>query len=215
MLISTEKQFLFVANTKTASTSIEHALIEHAEIHRGGSPARKHIGIHQVYHLYDVLFSQPAHHPDRYFKFGVMREPLDWISSWFRYRKGNQVAAPLPAEMTFEAFWQQQDWNIRTPEGWKYLQRHLFCAPAGGPVLMDVIIPYPQLEAMFAEICAALGVKATLSRQNVSTWQAADVIPAHLHDELRAFYAPDYQLWEQLGEINAVGMAKVRRQKQG
>lgn len=214
MLISTEKHFVFIANTKAASTSVEHVLMDHADIHYNDTPARKHIALHQAYTLYSALFDAPVppsgRARDRYFTFGVMREPLDWIASWFRYRKGNPVAAPLPDEMTFEAFWRQGDWNIRTAEGWKYLQRHLFCAPAGGPVLADVIIPYPQLEAMFAEICTGLGITAQLPRQNVSHWQAQNVIPAHLHEELRDFYAPDYQLWHQLGEINAAGMAKLR-----
>lgn len=209
MLISTEKKFVFVANTKTASTSIEDALMDYSEIHRGGSPARKHIGLQQAYKIYDFLFSQPGHTPDQYFKFGVMRDPLDWIGSWFRYRKGNTVESPLPKDMTFEDFWRNQDWNIMRPDGWKYLQRHLFCAPQGGEVLADVIIPYHKVGEEFGKICDAFGIDSPLPRKNVSQLKDAGIIPDHLKAEMRAFYEADYRLWNRLDEINAAGMAKL------
>jgi hypothetical protein len=209
MLISTEKKFVFIANTKTASTSIEHALMDYAEIHRGGSPARKHIGLYQAYNIYNFLFSQPDHTPDQYFKFGVMRDPLDWIGSWYRYRKGNNVESPLPRGMDFEAFWERKDWNIMRPDGWKYLQRHLFCAPQGGEVLADVIIPYHKVGEEFGKICDAFGIESPLPRKNVSELRDAGFIPAHLEDEMRDFYDADYRLWNRLDEINAVGMEKL------
>ena len=127
MLIGVEKRFIFVANTKTASTSIEHALMDHAEIHRGGSPARKHIPLVQVYKFYDFLFGQPAHRPASYFAFGVMRDPIEWVISWFRYRKGNKVENGLPQDMTFAQFWERNDWNITRPDGRRHLQRQMFC----------------------------------------------------------------------------------------
>lgn len=208
MLISTEKKFVFVANTKTASTSIEHALMDYSEIHRGGSPERKHIGLNETYKIYDFLFSQPGHTPDQYFKFGVMRDPLDWIGSWFRYRKGNNVESPLPAEMDFEAFWARKDWNIMRHDGWKYLQRHLFCSPES-EILADVIIPYHRLGDEFGKICDAFGIQSPLPRKNVSQLKDSGVIPEHMKDELRDFYAWDYQLWDQLEGLNARGMEKL------
>lgn len=210
MLISTEKKFVFIANTKTASTSIEHALMDYSEIHRGGSPARKHIGLTQAYKIYDFLFSQPGHTPDQYFKFGVMRDPMEWIGSWFRYRKGNNVDSPLPKDMDFQSFWKQQDWNIMRPDGWKYLQRHLFCAPDGGPVLADVIIPYHKLGEEFGKICDAFGIQSPLPRKNVSQLKDTNIIPEHMKDELREFYQWDYRLWDSLDDLNAVGMEKLR-----
>lgn len=209
MLISTEKKFVFVANTKTASTSIEHTLMDYSEIHRGGSPARKHIGLHQAYKIYDFLFSQPGHTHDKYFKFGVMREPMDWIGSWFRYRKGNTVDSPLPKDMDFEAFWASKDWNIMRPDGWKYLQRHLFCDPQGA-VLADMIIPYHKLGKEFGKICDVFGIASPLPRKNVSQLKDTGVIPEHLKEEMRDFYKWDYQLWGQLDEMNAIGLEKLR-----
>ncbi len=212
MLISVEKRFLFVANTKTASTSIEQVLRPYAEIRRGGHPERKHTPLARALEIYDFMFADPAHDPASYFKFGVMRDPIDWITSWFRYRKGNDVEAPLPADMDFAGFWAGRDWNIQRADGRKHLQRDMFCADDGAgseDVLADVIIPYDRVGEMFAEICGLLGIEHPLQRRNVSRLDDAGTIPKALRAEMRDFYAEDYALFDRLDQINAAGMARL------
>jgi len=208
MLISIEKRFLFVANTKTASTSIEHVLMPYADIYRGGTPARKHTPMTKVIRSYPFLFNQPGYETGSFFRFGVMREPIEWINSWFRYRKGNQTAAPLPAEMDFPAFWKARDWNIQRVNGKPNLQQDMFCNPKGA-MLVDMVIPHHELTQTFATICRALKIPAPLPRKNVSTLSESPDMPAELAAELRAHYAPDYALWNKLPEINAKGMNKL------
>jgi len=216
MLISVEKRFLFVANTKTASTSIEQVLRPYAEIRRGGHPERKHTPLARALEIYDFMFADPAHDPASYFKFGVMRDPIDWITSWFRYRKGNDVEAPLPADMDFADFWARADWNIKRADGSPHLQRDMFCGDDGADggadddtVLADVIIPYDRVGDMFAEICTLLGIEHPLQRRNVSRLDDAGAIPKALRAEMRDFYARDYALFERLEQINAAGMARL------
>ena len=204
MLIGVEKRYVFVANSKTASTSIEDALINHAEIHRGGAPQRKHIPLAEAIRTYGFLFDQPAYAPQTFFKFGVMRDPIGWIQSWFRYRKGNQTAAPLPAEMTFPEFWARKDWNLRLPDGSKRLQSRFF-SDAEGRLIADYIIPYDAIETHFDLICTRLPQK------NVSKIRASSEppLPEALLEEMRAYYAEDYALLARLPEINAAGLARL------
>lgn len=210
MLISVEKRFVFVANTKTASTSIEAALGEYAEIHRDGTPARKHTPLHEVLESYDFVFSRPEHTPERFFKFGVMRDPIEWILSWYRYRRGNQVESPLPQDLSFADFWARKDWNIERPQGaGKNLQKDLFCAP-DGRVLADAILPYHQLGELFGQICDELGINNPLPRHNVSVLQDHEDLPQSLLEEMRAFYAADYALMDQLDTINAEALSRLR-----
>lgn len=209
MLISVTKRFVFVANTKAASTSIERILIPHSEVFRSGTPQRKHIPLYDTLQTYRFLFDQPNHAPQRYFKFGVMREPLDWIGSWFRYRRGNKVQSPLPYDTTFAQFWAAKDWNILLKGGQPNLQQRMFIGPKGS-VLADVVIPYHRLDVMLPEILNLLGIAADLPRQNVSEITAPPEITGDLLEEVRAFYAPDYALWNRLDEINAKGMEKLR-----
>lgn len=209
MLIGVRNRFVFVANTKTASTSIEHALAPHAEIMRGGGPARKHMGLAEILAEYDFLFGQEAHRPEDYFKFGVMRDPVEWILSWYRYRRGNTVEHPLPPGMDFAAFWHRADWNIRRRDGSPNLQSDRF-TDARGAVLADVILPYSGLQEGFSRICAALGITAGLPQRNVSQMRRIEGgLPAGLLEEMRGFYAADYALYDRLDEINARGLARL------
>ena len=120
MLISTQKSFVFVANTKTASTSIEAALMPWSDIHRAGAPHRKHTSIRHLEAHYPDVFGPGGKRPADFFRFGVMRDPVEWLGSWFRYRKGNKTDSPLPANMDFAGFWEQADWNILRADGSRY-----------------------------------------------------------------------------------------------
>ncbi|PZX13499.1 hypothetical protein LX81_03284 [Palleronia aestuarii] len=210
MLLSFERRFLFVANTKTASTSIESVLRPHAEIVRAGSPALKHTPLARALDEHQEDFARAGRSPADLLKFGVMRDPVDWILSWYRYRRGNDVESPLPADMDFPAFWARADWNIRRADGSRYLQRDLFCAP-DGRLLADLVIPFDRIEPVFGAVRAGLGLPPAeaLPRENRSRLGATDPLPPALLEEMRAFYAEDYALWDRLGEINAPALARL------
>ena len=209
MLIGLQHRFIFVANTKSASTAIESALRPYAEIHHGGTPARKHIALHAALREYADLFARHGMATEDFFKFGVMREPIDWIASWFRYRKEGRVDNPLPAGMRFEEFWHRHDWNFTRSDGRRSLQGPRFTA-RDGRVLADVIIPYHRLEEFFPVICAQLHLNVRLERHNVSAHTPETVkIPPWLRAELRDFYAEDYALFERLEAINTAGLARL------
>lgn len=216
MLIGVKKRFVFIANSKTASTSIEHTLVAHAEIQRGGTAQRKHIHLRDALIEYDFLFGQSAYPISSFFTFGVMRDPLDWITSWYRYRRGNKVESRLPADMAFADFWAMNDWNRSSADGKPLLQSDYFLDKAGAPIV-DYIIPYEDLAAHFSVVCAGLGVpQLALASKNVSVIKTVDdsLSPA-LMAEIRSFYATDYALRDRIAEINAAGAAKLAARKAG
>ncbi len=204
MLIGLKKRFVFVANSKAGSTALEKALAPFAEIIVGGTPKRKHIRWRDALKEYDFLFGSPEYHPETFFKFGVMRDPVDWICSWFRYRRGNNVQSPLPQHLTFAEFWELDDWTkyIGPGKKRKRLQKDFFCAE-DGTVLVDCIIPYERLSDYFPQICTRLGIHATLALKNQSLIkkEAVDLAP-DLVDEIKNFYVQDYEFLRQVPLIN-------------
>lgn len=211
MLIGVQKRFVFVANSKTASTSIEKTLRPHAEIERGGSPNRKHIHMRAALKEYDFLFGNPAYAPETFFRFGVMRDPLDWLQSWFRYRRGNKVHSPLPREMTFEEFWQKKDWNIQRKDGTRNLQRRFFTG-ADDEMLVDYIIPYEDLGTHFGLICESMGLKSPLQERNVSRIKdTEDELSDSLKSEICEFFAQDYELLGQIEKLNEEGLQHLKK----
>jgi hypothetical protein len=210
MLISVQKRFVFVANTKAASTSIEAMLAPHAEIARPGGARLKHISLGTIRYDYGFLFDLPEYPFESFFRFGVFRDPVDWLGSWFRFRKGNQVEAPLPAEMTFAEFWAMKDWNIRRTDGEPLLQRDMFC-DGRGELMTDILLPYDRIDALLPQVMAGLGIEGQLRRLNVSVLGRDELqIPAALHDEIREYYAADYRILDDIDRHLARGLARLR-----
>lgn len=209
MLISIKKRFIFIANTKTASTSLSKALRPYAEIERQGTPARKHASMAAVLDLYQFLFDLPALAPDTFFRFGVIRDPLEWIHSWFRYRQRAKGGQPIAKNITFEEFWRQRDWNI-IKNGSPNLQSYRFTDKDFKP-LVDYLIPYDQLAEHFQIICETMGIETNLEKLNTShRTSSTQDIDEGLRAEIVEFYARDYELISQIKELNKTGLAHLK-----
>jgi hypothetical protein len=208
MLIGVQNRFVFVASPRAASASIEAALMSEAEIQRGESNSRRHQPLRGSLREYKFLFGRNKFSPDTFFKFGVMRDPIDWLQSAYRFRKGN-VRRPLEDGTGFAAFFQRR--VARTEKtGKKRLQRDYF-TKADGTLLVDYLIPYDALTEHFATITSGLEFQdIALPHQNASTMTEMDEAPsAELLDEIRAYYAEDYELYQRIAEINADGLTHL------
>jgi hypothetical protein len=207
MLIGVKKRFVFVANSKTASTSIERALIADVEIHKGGPQRNKHMFLKKAVREYDFLFDNPKYAFDTFFKFGVMREPLSWLQSWYRYRLGNGA---LEEGTTFEEFWTTKAGPAA--RGGKRMQQALYFTKANGELLADYIIPFRNLSADFAKISTELGVPTELPRKNVSkVAKVEDTISEEVLADIRDTLSADYALYDRLDEINARGWERLKQ----
>ena len=211
MLIGIEKRFIFVSNTKSASTSVEKALSPFSEVILGGTPKEKHISIRDFLANADQFVGGYLNDfdPDEFFKFGIMRDPLEWIGSWYRYRISNKVADPLPKNMSFEEFWERRDWNVVKRDGSPFLQCDKFCDNQGKP-MVDVIIPFNDLPNFFGKICNELGIDSPLGKLNISNRKELEV-PQDILEELMQHYAKDYELLELSKELNEIGMKKLKK----
>src|SRR5260370_33028597 len=95
MLISIKHKFVFICVPKCASTSIETALKQHANIVLGGVPRLKHT-TYAEYRQYLLPFfamkigtsiesCQPV---------ALFREPIDWLFSWYSFRSRTDLQNP-------------------------------------------------------------------------------------------------------------------------
>ncbi|MEM1429395.1 MAG: hypothetical protein AAGG09_08050 [Pseudomonadota bacterium] len=211
MLISISHRFIFVANSKSASSSVETALRPFCEIERGGAPNRKHIGMPGILNVYDFLFREERLARHTFFAFGVMREPLDWIGSWYRYRAGNRkLPTALPAGMTFAEFWERQDWTFRDRAGQKNLQSRRFLGADGEP-LVDMIVPYDRVAEDLSKIADAMDLDLKLPRRNRSRiTERPSLIPDFLESDLRAHFAEDYALYDRLDAVNRTAWERLQ-----
>jgi hypothetical protein len=75
---------------KAASTSVEAALKEHCDIVFSGHPKVKHIDAQ----TYSSNIRPLLPHPKRIESFCLIRSPLEWLESWYRYRSRKELMAP-------------------------------------------------------------------------------------------------------------------------
>lgn len=92
MIISIKYQLAFLCMPKCASTSIEAVLQKHASVVFKGSPKLKHINVRGYNSLKPIIYSlQPSLKVE---SFCLMREPIQWLESWYRYRGRKELAEP-------------------------------------------------------------------------------------------------------------------------
>lgn len=215
MLLSIKHRFLFIACAKTASSSIHAGLLDYAEISRDGTPQRRHIPYSGVEREFAFLFALPQFAPDTFTKFAVMRDPVERVYSWYRYRRGNKVGNPIPQEMTFAQYWERKDWSIARRDGTPNLQRQSV-TDAEDRVALDLILPHDDLAPQFARLMDLLALPVTLGSVNKSRIRgSSDEIDPAIRSEMQEFFAADYDLLESLPRHNAVGFARLEQRLAG
>jgi len=88
MLLSLNKKFLFIANLKTASTSIERVLAPHCELRLTQSNHGKHQSFVEIAERFRWLLG--VANVEDLFIFGVIRDPVDFVISLYNSHKREQ-----------------------------------------------------------------------------------------------------------------------------
>ena len=226
MLISFTRRFVFIANTKNASTTIEHLLRPYSDIALTHPRYGKHFPYQRVAKKFGFLFGKYDLPIESFFRFGVIREPLDWVVSWYNYRSRERLARtrhPLKAAnstrgVTFEEFVEEL---LRPGEPRSFARigsQFLPFVAADGTLGVDYLMPLDRVNADLPEIGKALGLESALmperETKNVSPKiLRVDDVPAQLANRLRAHLAEDVELFRKAEERAFGDVADVIRSK--
>jgi uncharacterized protein DUF4214 len=191
MLISLSKKFVFVANLKTASTSIEKALRPYAEV----ALVESRFGKHQPFRTIEARFAWLLGliDPNELLVFGVMRDPVDYMISLYNSHtdaKFKDNPALYTAGLDFDRF--LGEWTARNEE--QVRQQYLRFLDANGRIAANYIISYDRLEAGLRFVGQRIGAKSPLllGRENASpgSFEAAALTPAQ-HRWIETHFAQD------------------------
>ena len=203
MLISTRKKFIFVSNTKTASTSIELLLKHHSQIVITAPPYLKHMNYRDIIHMFDKLFQKPEYNVNKFYKFGVFREPVDWIISWFNYRSRQRIANPKHrghstylGNISFEEYVDSIDKDWLKPQKYKFINEK-------GENAMDFLIDYDRLEQDLAFIWKKLEIEVDdwkLPHKNKSKKNRVkkENLTSNILSKIKDYCAEDYDFIEKV-----------------
>lgn len=183
MLISHRKRFLFIQNPKTASTSVEAVLDPYSKkltqkmIDSVSNPPEgwrpeprpKHGGLYTA----SVVFGPSV--LDEYYIFSVVRHPVDYLLSWFYFRKRAEIADPLHrahknylGDMCLDEYLRQiENGERKRPDS---ITRRLRVPESDGLVDTRVkLCRYESLEEDLKACCKEIGIRMRkLPRKNVS-----------------------------------------------
>jgi hypothetical protein len=194
MLVFWEERLAFLATPKTGSTAISTALESLAAVSIQRPPLLKHTTVYR-YRRFIGPYLEAAS-KDTFTLVALMREPRDWLGSWYRYRQreGTEPARST-REMTFDAF--VRAWcEDQRPEFADVGSQAKFLRPRQG-VGVDRLFRYEEIDTFVHFLEDRLGCEIILPRVNVSPLGATDLAPETLA-LLQKVAADDYALYESL-----------------
>ena len=194
MLVFWRQGLVFLATPKTASTSIETALSPLAAVVVMRPPQLKHTNA-QKYQRHVAPFLGDAKGTS-FVTTALMREPIDWLGSWYRYRqRPEEVPDKATRAISFDDFvraYCQPD----QPEFAKVGAQATFLTPDGfRPV--DHIFRYENMDLFVRFLEKRLATTITLPLVNVSPETPIALSP-EVESQLRKVRAADFALYDSL-----------------
>lgn len=192
MMAMAHAGFVFLSMTKTGSTTIQREFERHALLVARRPPPMKHMTARFFESSMAPVLAHYGFPRESYEVVSMVREPVDWAASWWRYRArpGTEGRKSWTGDMGFDEF------ADRICTGEVYLGSSAkFVSSLEGEVLVDRIYRYEHLDRAAAWMADKLGVKMPeLAPVNVSPERAAAIDPA-TRAKLEAHYAADLEVY--------------------
>lgn len=192
MLIFWEPRLVFLATPKAGSTAIEAALEPLAAVSVQRPAALKHVDIATFGAHVRPWLEATAGGP--FTTVALMREPVDWLRSWYRFKLRDDHEDPehRMEGVSFARF--ARDYaRADGPQTLNMLPQHRFLSHQGRPV--DRIFRYEDMQRFVDFLEDQLDCAISLPRINVPPTVAVDLDAAD-EQALRQAMAPDIALYE-------------------
>jgi hypothetical protein len=194
MLVFWDERLAFLATPKTGSTAIAAALESLAAVSIQRPPLLKHTTVHR-YRRFVGPYLEAAS-KDTFTLVALMREPRDWLGSWYRFRQREEIAPDKStAKMSFDDFvqgWCQDPRPAYADVG----SQEKFLRPRQG-VGVDRLFRYEEIDSFVHFLEERLGCEIILPRLNVSPPGATE-LSAATEALLHEVAAEDFKLYATL-----------------
>lgn len=196
MLVFWEQRLVFLATPKTGSTAIAAALEPLAAVSIQRPPALKHTNVRR-FHRFIAPYLRTASQDEHWTVVALMREPRDWLGSWYRYRmrEGQHERRKSTRGLTFDAF--VQAWcSTPRPEFANVGNQASFLRSAEAAGL-DRLFRYERLDELVEFLEDRLDCVIELPRLNVSPEGETGLSP-ETEALLHKVAADDFALYDSL-----------------
>jgi hypothetical protein len=194
MLVFWEQRLAFLATPKTGSTAIAAALESLAAVSIQRPPLLKHTTVHR-YRRFIGPYLEAAS-KDNFTLVALMREPKDWLGSWYRFRQREETEpAKSTRDMSFDDFVRAWCRDPR-PDFADVGSQGKFLRPRQGAGA-DRLFRYEAIGTFVQFLEDRLGCEITLPRLNVSP-EGSTELTAATEALLRATAVEDFGLYATL-----------------
>jgi len=194
MMVFLKARLVFFATPKTASTSIEIALDAHSDIRISKMPNAKHTPFRKYKRFLEpFLMTLVPEAPDT---MALIREPVDWLGSWYRYRGRADIAGSQnsTAGLSFDAF--VAAYLQDAPPAFARLgSQSRFLSAKDGTLGISHLFRYDDLKSAVRFLEQRLHQPVALGHANTSPTADLTLAPSLL-SEYRKKYARDFDLYE-------------------
>ncbi|MEP1470090.1 MAG: sulfotransferase family 2 domain-containing protein [Halieaceae bacterium] len=203
MHLSIKYGFAFLCVPKCASSSIESVLDPFSEVRFGGNPHLKHMNAKELNTV--ILSHIQSKIPDTKVEiFCVMRNPTDWVFSWYRFRKRDVLknpnhpgAANYTGNITFNEFVSAYLNKDNRPSFADITtQRNFFLMPDTS-LGVDYVFSMDRLDMVEEFISKKIGREIKLPVRNVSA-ESSYTLDKNLEERLYDFLRLDYDIFKQV-----------------
>ncbi len=197
MLIFWHARLVILSTPKTGTTALAEALAARAQLSVVRPPELKHTPAYRYQRFVRPWLVQSAG-GEAFETVALIREPLAWLSSWYRFRARAELAGSERSTlgMSFAEFVEAYLQTPRPPYAEVGGQAKFLSGASPGTLGVDRLFRYENMPAFLNYLEKRLGAPIKLPQANASPAQTA-ALPPDLVERLRAHLALDYALWQQ------------------
>lgn len=192
MLVFWDAKLVFLATPKTGSTAVEVALESLADVAIQHPPVLKHTPIYRYRRFIEPFLMKSS--PDPFTVVALMREPISWLSSWYRYRQRDDVIARNATRgLSFDDF--LRGYMERPKPLYAQVGSQARFLLGGDLDPVDHIFCYEAMDSFVTFLEERLNCEVLLPRVNVSPQLETPVSP-EVEAALRQHAADDFTLYD-------------------
>ncbi|MGX9353889.1 gamma-glutamyl kinase [Roseobacteraceae bacterium S113] len=194
MLVFWKERLTFLAVPKTGTTAFETALAPRADMVIANPPELKHAPIYRYNRFFRPMFEKQGALDME--TLAIIREPISWLSSWFRYRSRPFMAGHpnSTAGMSFDAFVQAYCKGER-PGFADVGSQAKFLEPRPNGTAITHLFRYDDQPRLIRFLEERLSVTLELGRENVSP-VCETPLSEQAEKKLRRKHAAEFELFE-------------------
>lgn len=194
MLVFWKENLVFLAVPKTGTTAIEGALAPRASMVLRDPPILKHSPVYRYNRFLKPYFVQAGGQTPEIF--AVVRNPVDWLSSWYRYRHRDDLVGHENSsrDVSFDDFVSEYCKGKPAPYA-NVGSQAKFLLNGEGILGVEHLFRYEAQDKLITFLEARLEMTINLKRLNVSPDLPLTLSPK-VEEKLRKKCSAEFDVWE-------------------